>query len=122
MSKKNTTNNRSVISSVHWEDLLNEFLLWKSAQGIAKRTLDDYTFHVNQFFSRFPDAWGDFPTLRKCLLAYLAELKAPATKNLRLTYLKAFFGWCVTEGYLPDNPAAGIKRAKDEGRIRHISL
>jgi len=102
-----------------WQDLLQEFLLWKSAQGIANRTLDDYTYHVSQFFSRFPNAWED---LRKCLLKYLSESKAPATKNLRLAYLRAFFGWCVKEGHLPNNPAAGIKRTKDESRIRHISL
>ncbi|SMB97701.1 Site-specific recombinase XerD [Thermanaeromonas toyohensis ToBE] len=122
MPRKCHSNTRSSTQNISWESLLQEFLLWKSAQGASPRTLHDYSAHINLFFSRFPEAQNDYSSLRRCLLSYLGEPIAPATKNLRITYLKAFFAWCVKEGYLPENPATGIKKIRDDGRIRHISL
>ena len=52
------------------------------------------------------------------MLSYLAQDGiAPATFNLRLNYIKAFFSWLVAEGAFPENPAWGIKRRKAEPRI-----
>ena len=44
------------------------------------------------------------------------EIK-PATYNIRLVYLKAFFAWSINEGYLVENPLQGFKRRKAEPRI-----
>lgn len=113
---------RQCVKYFDWEGILSEFLLFKKVDGCAERTLKDYRVHVTQFFSRFPDAERSYEEMQRCLLAYLAEPVAPATRNLRLTYLKAFLKWCVRKEYLPDNPLAEIKKVRDEGNIRHISL
>jgi len=105
-----------------WEDVLEDFLLQKKADGKAKRTIDDYRVRVGNFFRAYPDAWGNYETLRAAVRRYFAELagKAPATYNLPLAYLRAFFNWCVEEGILAANPTAGLHKKKDEGKARDI--
>ncbi len=120
MPRRGTTNRRPPTKRTGWQDLLSEFILLKRAEGMARRTLDDYECHITWFFLRFPVGLEDYEALRRSLLTYLAEPVAPGTRNIRLNNLKAFFNWCVASGYLPENPAAGIKKAKDEGNIRHV--
>ena len=41
----------------------------------------------------------------------MGENIKPATYNLRLVYLRAFFQWCIEEGYLTvENPLKSFKR------------
>lgn len=102
-----------------WQAALSDFLAWKQAQGVAARTLSDYQEHVTRFFTRFPDAYAP-ATVRRRVLAYMAEDVAPATFNLRREYLKAFFSWCVREGIFPENPLADVPKRKDPGKVRHL--
>jgi hypothetical protein len=37
-----------------WEEVLEEFILTKKAEGRAWRTIDDYRTHNGRFFSRYP--------------------------------------------------------------------
>ncbi|NHM26339.1 tyrosine-type recombinase/integrase [Desulfofundulus sp. TPOSR] len=105
-----------------WEDVLEDFLFQKKAEGKAKRTIHDYHTRISKFFQAYPDAWGDYEALRAAVRRYFAELagKAPATYNLPLAYLRAFFNWCVEEGILAANPTAGLHKRKDEGKARDI--
>nr|WP_315988976.1 hypothetical protein [Desulforamulus aquiferis] len=81
--------------------------------------MKDYRSHVNILFSRYPEAF-DNEHLKPAVLEYMAQPVKPATFNLRLVYLKAFFDWCVKEEYIVKNPLEGFKRRKDEGRIVNI--
>ena len=103
---------------ITWEDALQEFMYWKQAQGLAEKTLDDYNCHVKRFFSRYPDTWQS-DKMRKSALEYMANKIAPATYNLRLIYLRAFFQWCLR--YLLINPLHDFKRKKAPGRIVDIA-
>ena len=103
-------------ASLTWEEALHGFLFFKKAQGLSKTTLDDYQGHVRRFFKRFPRCWQS-PKLKKSVLEFMADEMKPATFNLRLIYLKAFFEWCIEEGYLPGNPLNGFKRRKTQPRI-----
>jgi site-specific recombinase XerD len=102
-----------------WTDALESFLFWKQAQGLAPRTLEDYRKHVTQFFTRYPQAYQE-ENLRKSIQEYIAQTVKPATFNLRLVYLKAFFSWCLAETIFSFNPLSGFKRKKDGGRIVNI--
>ncbi|MGB9868148.1 MAG: tyrosine-type recombinase/integrase [Bacillota bacterium] len=96
--------------------MLQEFLLSRAASGAAKKTLEDYTFHVNCFLR-------GTRALQKAVLEYLSEEAAPATRNTRLRKLRAFFNRCVAQGYIPANPTAGIKQAREDlDAIRHVPL
>ncbi|AGL01514.1 hypothetical protein [Desulfoscipio gibsoniae] len=39
-----------------WEVILNDFLFMKQAEGRSETTINDYDFHINLFFARFPSA------------------------------------------------------------------
>lgn len=103
-----------------WQDALQQFLFYKRAEGRSELTLRDYEFHVTNFFKHFPNCFDNEKQLKKCLLEYLSQPIKPATYNLRLTYLKAFFKWCVGEGLLSQNPLEGLPKRKAEGRIVNV--
>lgn len=111
-----------VPKTVDLHKVLDEFLLFKAGDGAAKRTLEDYAYHVNRFLNRSPGI-HDYQALQEAVYRYFAEETAPATRNIRLKYLRAFFSWCLTQGYLPANPTAGIKRAREDlDNVRHVTL
>ena len=99
------------------EEMLEQFILWKKAQGISETTAKDYNYHVNAFFRKYPDAWDN---LSNCILKYMAENIKPATYNLRLIYLRAFFQFCSENGHIVINPLNGFKRKKTQDRIVDI--
>ncbi|GIM30109.1 hypothetical protein CPJCM30710_27750 [Clostridium polyendosporum] len=79
-----------------WMGILESFLYYKRVQGLSDRTIQDYTKQVNHFFKCHPNAWAETnkvneEKLKSDLFEYLSQDVKPATFNLRLTYLKAFF-------------------------------
>lgn len=108
--------------TVTWEDAFQEFLLTKQAEGRSERTIKDYKSHITKFFEECPDAWPNFVELKKAVVNHFAEMskKSASYYNLRREYLKAFFSWCVQEGYLPKNPMDGIKKRKNDGTPRSL--
>jgi len=100
-----------------WGEALQQFLYWKQAQGRSGRTLADYRKAVTLFFKRHPEAWEGGGKLKAAVYAFFGEQVKPATYNIRLAYLKQFFVWCVAEGIFPENPLAGFKKRKDNGRV-----
>ncbi|AEG14671.1 integrase family protein [Desulfofundulus kuznetsovii DSM 6115] len=105
-----------------WQSAMEKFLRWKGAQAVSETTLGDYQRHITRFFRRFPDAWGSEDRLEQAVFQYMGEPVKPATYNLRLVYLKAFFKWCCDRGIIGQNPLDGFKRRKDEGRIVQLDL
>lgn len=106
-----------------YEAALEQFLIWKKAQGISEQTMKDYREHVNRFFRRYPEAGKprDAEALEKSAYDYLGEdgIK-PATYNNRLVYLSTFFNWCADKGMIDDNPLLNFKKRKAEGRIVNL--
>lgn len=102
--------------------MAEQFIYWKQAQGLSTTTIGDYKGHIARFFKQFPDALNNEDSLKSALLAYMAQQMKPATYNLRLTYLRVFFQWCVEEGYLVRNPLIGFKKRKAEGKSVNISI
>lgn len=105
----------------NWQEILDNFVLFKRAQGVGGRTIWDYEYLIGKFFEKYPDI-QDYDTLEKNVLRYFADLSdnAPGTFNLRRKNLNTFFIWCVSQGIIPANPIRHIKIRKDEGRIRPI--
>ena len=78
--------------------------------------MGDYRKHVSRLFKRYPDAWQQ-EQIRQYVMEYMGEGIKPATYNLRLNYLGAFFRWCVAEGYIVSNPLHDFKRRKAAARV-----
>ncbi|MCG0278490.1 MAG: tyrosine-type recombinase/integrase [Thermanaeromonas sp.] len=113
---------RSKPVEVDLEEAVEEFLHSRRADGVAERTLDDYRYHVEAFLKANPNI-TTYEALQKAVIRYFSQPCSPGYRNIRLRYLKAFFNWCVSQGYLPANPVAGIRPAKEDlNRIRHVPL
>ncbi|MTI84282.1 MAG: site-specific integrase [Firmicutes bacterium] len=122
MAKKRVSSvakKKSTPKTEQWKEALQSFLLWKQAQGLSETTIRDYRTHANIFFKRHPQAFNS-KKIKPAIYEYMSEPIKPATFNLRLAYLRAFFNWCVDEGYLTENPLAGFKRRKAESRIVNL--
>ena len=98
------------------KEALQQFLFLKRAQGLADRTIEDYQYHVGAFF-KFCDTWED---VSEKIKEYMAQDIKANTYNIRIRYLRAFFDWCVSEGFLAQNPLKGFKLRKAENRIVNI--
>jgi len=103
------------------EEAFKQFINWKKANNLSDQTILDYTTHYNLFFKRFPNAVNSYEHLEKSAYEHIGQENIkPATYNNRLIYLRTFFNWCVEQGVISDNPLAGFKKRKDEGRVVQI--
>ena len=105
-----------------FEEALDCFLTYNTAIGTAPYTRRGYAQMIRQFFTLCPPAWNSPLQARTAFLSWLGEDIAPATYNLRLIYVRAFWRWCVEERFQPPepDPFRGLKRRKDRGHFRDI--
>lgn len=113
---KNTKTSKLVKS---WEDVLEEYVTFQRARGLRESTIKAQREIISLFFRRYPNAWQD---PKPAALAFMAENIAAATYNMRLVYLRAFFNFCIEEGYMTDNPLKGLKRRKAAGRVVNLDV
>lgn len=109
------------IKRITWQLGMDNFLFWKRAQGISDVTLKGYSNHISHFYNRFEEIWGNADETKRAIMTHMADDIKPATYNLRLIYLRAFFDWCLGEGLMDVNPLNSFKKRKAEPRIVHIS-
>jgi hypothetical protein len=103
-----------------WEEALQQFLWWKQAQGLSKRTVEDYKLHVTMFYKRYPAAYREKDCLKQAAFEYMGQPIKPATYNMRLIYLRSFCNWCLKEAIMVYNPFNELKKRRDEGRVVNI--
>jgi site-specific recombinase XerD len=109
-----------------FSEAFDEFMDYRTADGLSGRTLKDYRYHILRFHSwchdRQINVFGDHRNLQIAIRLYFTELTyyKPAYYNLAVQNLKAFFAWCVRNNYLKENPSAFLKKRKDEPKIRSI--
>lgn len=98
------------------DNVISQFMIFKKATGVSKRTIQDYQKTLRLFFSRYPDAL-DYP--RERTLAFLSAYENPSSYNIRYAYLKVFWDWVMREGYFKGgrHPLDGLKKRKPRGRI-----
>lgn len=102
-----------------WQEALEQYLLFKKAQGLRPITIQGHRDVIRLFFKRHPEAYGsDNP--RNAVYAFMGEDVKPATYNIRRNYLKQFFAWGVEEGIVTGNPLDSLKKRKDEGRVVNL--
>jgi integrase len=112
--KQTTYINRS------WEEILEEFILFKKAEGRAWRTIDDYRSHIGRFFTLYPQAWEDEGQQRICLLQHLNRGVGATAYNLNLGYIKIFLDYCVQCGIFQENSAIQFKKRRTTSRIVNV--
>ncbi len=105
-----------------WQHVMDDFLFWKKAQGVSETTIKGYSNHIRHFFTRFEDIWGEDELIRQAIMEHMADDIKPATYNLRLIYLRAFFDWAIKEVYVNSNPLEDYKKRKADARIVDIPV
>ena len=105
---------------VTWQQAMEDFLFWKKAQGVSETTLKGYSNHIRHFYKRFDKVWGDEEETKQAILTHMGDKIKPATYNLRLIYLRAFFEWGKKEGLVAVNPLDDYKKRKADPRIVDI--
>ena len=114
--------------TISFQEAFDDFMLFKTADGLAKRTLKDYRYHITKFFAWCDenriDAWGDYDTLSKAVRAYFVQLVdcSPGYYNIARQNIRAFFDWCVKHGILSKNPAGFLKKRRDDPKIRCVDM
>lgn len=101
-----------------WSGALEEYLLFKRAQGLRDITVKGHRNVMELFFKRHPDCWPD--EVREAVYRFMGEDIKPATFNIRRNYMKQFFAWAVGEGYIDEDPMADLKKRKDSGRVESL--
>lgn len=105
-----------------WGESLDDFITFKAAQGCAPRTLKDYRLWTFRFFRDNPGVWEDEHQARNAAMKYLSREIAPGTHNGFIARVGGFFSWAIEEGLWENHPLRGIKRKKDRGNPRDISV
>ncbi|MDR7074749.1 tyrosine-type recombinase/integrase [Fictibacillus barbaricus] len=103
-----------------WQQAMEGFLFLKKAHGISDITIKGYSNHISHFYNRFINSWNDEYQTKQSIMNHMADDIKPATYNLRLIYLRAFFDWCIEEGFIHVNPLEHFKKRKAEPRIVDI--
>lgn len=111
-----TGKKKTILTSVQrkeitWKQAMEQYLLWKKAEGRSAQTIRDYYCHITHFMKVYPATAinDDNNALKRDVIAYMAEDVKPAYYNRKLVYLKTFFIWCINES---NNPPKSFKRRK----------
>ncbi|MCL6575548.1 tyrosine-type recombinase/integrase [Kyrpidia sp.] len=114
MAKRIRSVKKASASSVTWQQALDEYLMIRKAEGLRASTLKSQYDVISTLFRRYENAWND---VRNSVLKFMSEDIKPATYNIRLSYLKTFFDWCHSQGYISNNPIKTFKKRKADHRI-----
>lgn len=110
--------------SYTYSQLKKLFLTFKSAQGLAPRTIKEYknTFRIfEQYYSSDNiDIIEMVISLQQMFSKWVHS--APATFNLPYEYLNCFFNWTINFNYMTENPLklTGLKKKKNSNKIKNI--
>ncbi|MGB9661714.1 MAG: hypothetical protein ACPL5F_06805 [Moorellaceae bacterium] len=78
---------RMVTRNVNLSQALDGFLLFKQAGGAAKRTIDDYRYHVGTFLNAYPKLFT-YEEIKEAALKHLSQPCSPAYRNIRVAKLQ----------------------------------
>jgi len=101
------------------QEALETYLSILRGKGRAETTLKSIRDFLSVLIARHRFSFQD-PA--HPFLAYLSEARNPHTYNLRLSYSRAFFAWCIDQGFMVDNPADGFRKRKTESRVVRVAM
>ncbi|NLO38087.1 MAG: tyrosine-type recombinase/integrase [Ruminiclostridium sp.] len=107
------------------QEAMNDFLKFKTAQGMSELTMRDY-HNTFERFMRIACNTLSPDILKQELLEFLTPLAdaSPAKFNRPYSNLNSFLNWLIFQGVIEINPllSIGLKKKRDEGRIRCIDV
>lgn len=114
-----------VSNTITLGDTIEKFLTRKKADGLAKKTMDDYRRELGKFM-KFSNNSMDARVLEDDIIKYFGNIPntSAAVFNRPYSCLKAFFNWCVDNEFLPYSPITKIKLKKrpDDSEIHAATI
>ena len=101
-----------------FQDIFEEFVISKTAQGVTDVTLNNYHYHLKNI-AKYLDLERDFDEIKKKDIEQMAAAmrKNGIKHNSIATYmrmLKTFYNWCKDEGY----PSIAIPSFKEKETVK----
>jgi integrase/recombinase XerC len=108
---------------VNWTQALEGFGRYLAAErNLSPHTRRAYSSDLRQLTlytgSEVPPDRVDADDVR-AWLASLHKRRSPATRGRKLASVRAFYRWMLREGYVSDDPTAGMPMPKQEQRLPH---
>jgi len=116
MGKTRLTKLDTLNQEFSFQEAFDEFIEILKNKGKSETTIKDYTYFIKRFNREYP-FFPDYMMLKKSASDWLLVKINPASYNLRLTYNKAFFRFCVEKGYMTENPMQDFTVKKTEAKI-----
>ncbi|MDR3353903.1 MAG: site-specific integrase, partial [Synergistaceae bacterium] len=104
--------------TVHWEIVLERYLVFLRGCGRSKNTVDLYGDQISRFYRVKNPSWDDE---REDFFHWNGEPQIHS--NHRLDSCRRFWEWAVSEGYRRTNPAENVKRRViNKNQTANVSL
>lgn len=107
------------------QEVMNEFIKFKKAQGMSELTMRDYS-NTFERFMKVSSNTLNLEELKSKLLEFLTPLSnaSPAKFDRPYSNLNTLFNWLVSQNIIEYNPltSIGLKKKRDEGRIRCVEI
>ena len=107
------------------EEIMEQFINYKTAQQVSARTMRDYRHYLSDFLNYSHNSL-DEKILASDILSYFAAIPAtsPARFNHPYQNLSTFFNWAIKQELLVKNPitSQGIKKKRDDGNIKPAKI
>jgi len=110
---------------IHLDELCQEWIDMKKAQGRSRGWLRDWANVFNRYLSEPLTKKPAHSLTQADILAVIGAHWAEAaqsTRNRYIGYLKAIFAYGVEQGHLQVNPLAGWKKGKEPRRRSQLTL
>lgn len=105
-------------------EIYEKFILAKQAEGLANRTIEDYKYHLINFFQTTNVNIFNQEQLNEAIQKYFIQSAklAPITYNTRRKKLITFFTWMKKHQYIQNNPMSEIPKRKEDELPRAIDI
>lgn len=95
-----------------------QFITYKKAENLSKRTLDDYE-RCHKYMSNYIEEWYSDTLVRydinliRSYISWMLERVSPTTVNIRIRYLKVYLKFLEEERYVKDSINHRVKKVKE---------
>lgn len=102
-------------------DCYKVYMVAKKIEGMSPESMKTYNFYLTDFFEHINRPFEQITTNDIRIYLYEAQQRtgiSNRTLDGKRLVINTFMDWCWKEGYIPNNPCAGIKPIKFEEKPR----
>jgi site-specific recombinase XerD len=105
-----------ISQEVDLNTLVEDYLVFKKAQGVTKYTITNHKSALKYFFQDFEGKISNTKYLKQGVYMFLSDKKNEYYNKILQT-LRQFFDYCILENVIKQNPCDGLKYKSHTTRI-----